>query len=149
MKRNRFFTLFSFAFAALILAASLPLLFAVGPILRWYFSDYLSMPDHNFTDLLIAFYIAYPLCFAAVTMLMKILWNVAHDRLFVPANTRLFRWVSYLCIALAILCFAFCMRYLSLLLLGLGLLLIGFLLQVLVQLFAKANEISDENELTI
>ena len=149
MKHTRFFTVFSFAFAALILAASLPLLFAVHPILQWYFSDYLSMPDHDFTDLLIAFYIAYPICFAAVAMLMKILWNIAHDRLFVPANTRLFRAVSYLCLALAVLCFGFGMRYLSLFLLGLGLVFIGFLLQVLVQLFAKDNEISDENDLTI
>lgn len=149
MKHNHFFTIFSFALAALILAATIPLLFTASPILRWYFSSYLEKPDHDFRDLLIAFYIAYPICFAAVSMLMKILWNIAHDRLFVRANTILFRVISYLCFALCVLCFAFALRYLSLFLLGLGLALIGFLLQVLVQVFAKATEISDENDLTI
>ena len=149
MKHNHFFTIFSFALAALILIATIPLLFTAGPILRWYFATYLEKPDHDYRDLLIAFYIAYPLCFAAVSMLMKILWNIAHDRLFVPAKTNLFRIVSYLCLALCLLCFAFTFRYLSLFILGLGLILIGFLLQVLVQVFAKATEISDENDLTI
>ena len=149
MKRHTFITIFTFSLAALILAASVPLLFAIRPILKWYFTDYLGKTDHNFTDLLIAFYVAYPLCFAAVTMLMKILWNISHDRLFIPLNTRLFRIISYLCLVMSVLCFVFGIRYFSLLILGLGLILIGFLLQVLVQVFAKATEISDENDLTI
>ncbi len=149
MKHNHFFTIFSFALAALILAATIPLLFTANSILGWYFTSYLEKPDHDYRDLLIAFYIAYPICFAAVAMLMKILWNIAHDRLFVRANTNLFRAVSYLCLALCVLCFSFAIHYLSLFLLGAGLLFIGFLLQVLVQVFAKATEISDENDLTI
>lgn len=149
MKHNHFFTIFSFALAALILAATVPLLFTASPILRWYFTNRVGQPDHDFTDLLIAFYIAYPLCFAAVAMLMKILWNIAHDRLFVRANTNLLRVISYLCLALCVLCFAFTFRYLSLFILGTGIALVGFLVQVLVQVFAKATEISDENDLTI
>ncbi|MGM9637319.1 MAG: hypothetical protein ACI3YK_04965 [Eubacteriales bacterium] len=148
MKRQKFLTVFCFTFAALILVGSVVLLFCAKPLLAWYFDTRIE-GNVGYTDLLIAFYIAYPICFAAVAMLMRILWNIAHDRLFVRENTILFRIISYLAMAVAVLCLLFTFKYLSLCILGLGILLIGFLLQVLVQVFAAATELSDENSLTI
>lgn len=148
MKRQKFLTVFCFAFAALILAGSVALLFGINPLLAWYFDTHVE-GSGGYTDLLIAFYTAYPICFTAVTMLMRILWNIAHDRLFVRENTNLFRIISYLAMAVSFLCLLFTFKYLSLFILGMGILLIGFLLQVLVQVFAAATELKDENSLTI
>ncbi|MGM9681184.1 MAG: DUF2975 domain-containing protein [Eubacteriales bacterium] len=149
MKRQKFLGIFCFSFAALILAGSLVLLFGAGSLLEWYFTTRADYPEGGYTDLLIAFYIAYPLCFAAVSLLMRILWNIVHDRLFIRENTNLFRIVSYLAMAVSVLCLLFTFKYFSLFILGIGILLIGFLLQVLVQVFAAATELSDENSLTI
>ena len=132
------------------------LLFTFPMVFKWLL-ELSGVVQKNYADtvkaLSIAFYAASPFSLTAVCLLIKLLLNVIHDKVFVDPNVKYLRIISYCCYAVALICtvYVFASRPLvkSIALVGLAMVLVGTLLRVVKNVMQSAVELREENDLTI
>ncbi len=120
------------------------LMIVVIPGINWI----LGMPQ--FAKLCItAFYVCCPAAWTALICIIKLLKNILSDDIFSQKSVKLLRILSWCCAFVSAVCFVvmFIFRLFFIFFLGAG--LMTLILRVLKNVFARATEIKEENELTI
>lgn len=132
------FTAYFFCFLLLVL------MIAVIPCINW------ILGTAQFAKLcVIAFYVCCPAAWTALFCIIKLLKNILRDDIFSARSVKLLRILSWCCAYVSLVCFAvmFIFRLFFVFFLGAG--LMTLILRVLKNVFEKATEIKEENELTI
>lgn len=96
-----------------------------------------------------AFYICAPFAAAALYMLIRLLLNIDKEKIFITANVKYFRYISWCCYAVMIITAIFTVRYIPLLVIAVAMGIIGTLLRVVKNIMQSAVELREENDLTI
>lgn len=96
-----------------------------------------------------AFYICCPAAWTTLYCIIKLLKNILNNDIFSQKSVKLLRILSWCCAYVCAVCFCvmFIFRLFFVFFLGAG--LMTLILRVLKNVFAKATEIKEENELTI
>lgn len=81
--------------------------------------------------------------------LLKLLFNIKNDKVFIPLNVKLLRIVSWGCFAIAVITLIGAFYYLPFIFVSAAGGFTGMLLRVLKNVMFSAVEINNENELTI
>ncbi len=109
--------------------------------------------DPSIRSLSIAFYAASPLSFLALYLLIRLLLNVIHDKVFIDANVRYLRYISYCCYAVAVVCIVYLLLsrpfFKSVSFIAFAMLIVGTLIRVVKNVMQGAVELQRENDLTI
>lgn len=89
--------------------------------------------------------------FAYVTLysLIRMLWNIRKDAIFIPKNVRYLRRISWCCIAVAVISFVCGIQYIPYLFISVAAGFVGLMLRVVKNVMETAVELKAENELTI
>lgn len=98
---------------------------------------------------IIAFYVCCPAAWTALFCIIKLLKNILKDEIFSQKSVKLLRILAWCCAYVSAVCFVvmFIFRLFFIFFLGAG--LMTLILRVLKNVFARATEIKEENELTI
>ncbi|MBQ7670535.1 MAG: DUF2975 domain-containing protein [Clostridia bacterium] len=109
--------------------------------------------DQSVRSLSIAFYAASPISFLAIYLLIRLLLNVTHDKVFIDANVKYLRCISYCCHAVALIClvYVFLCRpfFKSISFVAFAMAVVGSLIRVVKNVMQSAVELQQENDLTI
>ena len=130
-------------------------LFKFPAFIRWfYFRYHLLAQDEAMLNravslLIPAFYICAPFAAAALWMLIRLLLNVLHTKIFIRANVLYLRYVSWCCYAVLAVTFGFGLRYAPLMIVAFAMGVVGTLLRVVKNILQAAVELREENDLTI
>ena len=89
--------------------------------------------------------------FAYVTLysLLKLLFNIKKDEIFITANVKYLRRISWCCFAVALITLVGGLFYLPFLFVAVAAAFVGLMLRIVKNVMQNAVEISEENELTI
>ena len=89
--------------------------------------------------------------FAYITLysLLRLLFHIKNDDIFIVANVQYLRRISWCCLAVAIITFVGGLWYLPFLFVAFAAAFVGLLLRVVKNVMQNAAEIKTENELTI
>lgn len=102
------------------------------------------------TSLMIALYISSVPGVICIISLLKLLFNIRKNEIFVKQNVLLLQILSYCCLFVGIEYIAICYsRYISMIFIGFSAIFIGIILRVIKNVFDKAIEIREENDYTI
>ena len=101
------------------------------------------------TYLMIALYASALPGLVCCISLLKLLFNINKDEIFVRKNVTILRLISYCCIFVGIEYIIFGNKYISMLFFAFAALFIGLILRVIKNVFDKAIEIREENDYTI
>ena len=101
------------------------------------------------TYLMIALYASALPGLICCTALIKLLFNINKDDIFVQGNVTLLRILSYCCMFVGIEYVVFGHKYISMLFFAFAALFIGLILRVIKNVFDKAIELREENDYTI
>lgn len=121
-------------------------------ITRWFddFSDGKGFFKGSvFVPVCIMLYICDALAFAAVAALHILLKNIAADNVFIPANTRCLRIISWCCVLAGITFMVFSPWRFEFLFAAFFALFLGLIIRVLKNVFEEAVEIKSENDFTV
>lgn len=140
-----------FAFVAVLTAA----LF-VGPwFIKFWFTVYRgwSVDGEAMQNMSLLFSCCFYPCalFAYITLysLLKLLFNIKKEEIFVERNVKYLRRISWCCFAVAFITFIGGIFYVPFLLVSAPAAFVGLMLRVVKNVMQNAVEISQENELTI
>lgn len=89
--------------------------------------------------------------FAYITLysLLRLLFNIKKDGIFIPSNTQYLRRISWCCFAVAVITFIGGLFYIPFLFISVAAAFVGLMLRVVKNVMQSAVEIKAENELTI
>lgn len=89
--------------------------------------------------------------FAYITLysLLKLLFNIKRDEIFIVKNVKYLRRISWCCFAVAFITFMGGIFYVPFLFVAVAAAFVGLMLRVVKNVMQNAVEISEENELTI
>ncbi len=89
--------------------------------------------------------------FAYITLysLLKLLFNIKKEEIFVDRNVKYLRRISWCCFAVAVITLVGGVFYVPFLLVAIAAAFVGLMLRVVKNVMQNAVEINDENELTI
>lgn len=89
--------------------------------------------------------------FAYVTLysLLKMLFNIKNEEVFIHKNVKYLRQISWCCFAVALITFVGGIMYIPFMLVSIAAAFVGLMLRVVKNVMQNAVEISEENELTI
>ncbi|MBQ6708146.1 MAG: DUF2975 domain-containing protein [Clostridia bacterium] len=89
--------------------------------------------------------------FAYITLysLLRLLFNIKKDGIFIPPNTQYLRRISWCCFAVAVITFIGGLFYIPFLFISVAAAFVGLMLRVVKNVMQSAVEIKAENELTI
>lgn len=89
--------------------------------------------------------------FAYITLysLLKLLFNIKNDEIFITANAKYLRHISWCCFAVAIITFVGGIFYIPFGFIAVAAAFVGLMLRVVKNVMQNAVEIKSENELTI
>ena len=96
-----------------------------------------------------AFYICCPAGICCIANLIRLLSNIKKGVVFVPANIKLLRTLSWCCFYVTVVSFVSSFFYIPFALVFASSGFLGLILRVVKNVMAKATEIKDENDLTI
>ena len=135
-------------------AALIALTITFPEFFRWLYFSYHdpaadTMLPGIYKTVVTAFYCCVPFAAAALCMLIRLLINIIHEKIFTRANVQFFRFVSWCCYAVALITLIFGLRYPLLEIITFTMAVVGTLLRVVKNIMHAAVEISEENELTI
>ena len=105
--------------------------------------------QRNIRTVITAFYVCAPFAAASLYMLIRLLTNILHDRVFIAKNVTYLRFVSLCCYAVAAATFAGGLFYLPLMIIAVSMVVVGTLLLVVKNLLHAAVALREENDLTI
>jgi len=98
---------------------------------------------------LIALYILDILAYTALPLLYKLLCNIHRSEVFIEANVKYLRLLSWCCFIASFICFILTFFYIPFILLVAGGSFMGLILRIIKNVFTEAIEIKQENEYTI
>ena len=89
--------------------------------------------------------------FAYITLysLLRLLFNIKKDEIFISANVKYLRRISWCCFAVAIITVIGGVFYIPFLLVAIAAAFVGLMLRIVKNVMQNAVEINEENELTI
>lgn len=138
-KLTRIITYF---FAVLLLG----LMVFANMLLHWFFGP---NREETILKILITFYLCCPAAWCALFCIEKLMKNIIHEDVFVQANVKYMRVLSWCCAFVALACFVAGFFYVPFFIFSLGAAFMMLILRVLKNVMAAATEIKNENELTI
>lgn len=97
----------------------------------------------------IALYILDILAYTALPLLYKLLCNIHRSEVFIEANVKYLRLLSWCCFIASFICFILTFFYIPFILLVAGGSFMGLILRIIKNVFTEAIEIKQENEYTI
>ncbi len=103
----------------------------------------------NCTDLMIALYFSALPGLICCVSLLKLLFNIHKDEIFVHKNVTLLQILSYCCFFVGLEYIVLGHKYISMLFFAFAALFIGLILRVVKNVFDKAIELREENDYTI
>ncbi len=130
--------------SALLLIA---LLITFPSFFRWFTEK--SLNDQYVKHVSIAFYTASPFAAVSLFLLIKLLLNVIHDKVFIRSNVLYLKIISYCCYAVMIISAIFIFYYKSMCYVAFTMGVVGTLLRVVKNVMQSAVELREENDLTI
>ena len=134
---------------AFFLSAVLLLLAFTAPMLTKTFISYFHRPVAIFKPVVITFYTILPLAAGVLFSLIKLLFNIVNDNVFINENVKFLRLISVL-LAVATLVFASAgYFYMPFYLLGACSAFMVAIVRVVKNCFAAAVLLKDENDMTI
>lgn len=102
------------------------------------------------TSLMVALYISSVPGIICIFSLLKLLFNIRKNEIFVKQNVTILQVLSYCCLFVGIEYIAICYsRYIAMIFVGFAAIFIGIILRVIKNVFDKAIEIREENDYTI
>jgi len=139
-----------------VLAAALLLFIVAG---HWIFEFYMTAyrgftPDGDAIKMLktvfaFCFYPSSIFAGAIIYVLLRLLFNIKNDKVFIDRNVTYLRVVSWCCFVIAIITFAGGFFYMPFMFIALGGGFVGMLLWVLKNVMQSAVSLREENDLTI
>ncbi len=96
-----------------------------------------------------AFYCCVPFAAAALCMLIRLLLNIIKDKVFIAANVKYLRFISWCCYAVMLITFICCFGFPLLIIITFSMAIVGTLLRVVKNVMDSAVKIREENDLTI
>lgn len=89
--------------------------------------------------------------FAYITLysLLKLLFNIKNDKIFISANVKYLRVISWCCFVVALITLVAGIFYVPFLLVAVAASFVGLMLRIIKNVMQNAVAISEENELTI
>lgn len=140
-----------FAFAAILAAAVF-----IGPLLikLWFVSYRGWDADGDAIGRILSlfcacFYPSVPFGFLTLYSLLKMLFNIRREEIFITQNVKYLRRISWSCIAVSIITFVGGIFYLPFLCVAVAAAFVGLMLRTVKNVMQNATEIKEENELTI
>ena len=140
-----------FIFVAILTAA----LF-IGPFaVKWWFILYRGWSETKpaLAEMLTIFkWVFFPsaaFAYIALYSLLKLLFNIKKDRIFISQNVTYLRIISWCCFAVAIVTLVGGILYIPYLVIAVAAAFVGLMLRVVKNVMQNAVEINQENELTI
>ena len=103
----------------------------------------------DFSDVIIALYISAPAGLICTIALLKLLFNIKKDEIFVQKNVILLQVLSYCCLFVGVEYVIVAHKFITMLFFAFAALFIGLILRVIKNVFDKAIEIREENDLTV
>lgn len=102
------------------------------------------------TSLMVALYISSIPGLICTLSLLKLLFNIRKNEIFVKQNVTILQVLSYCCLFVGIEYIAICYSlYIAMIFVGFAAIFIGIILRVIKNVFDKAIEIREENDYTI
>ena len=140
-----------FIFVAILTAS----LFAAPWFINFWFTVYRGWQENGaaIKDMSTLFISCFYPCavFAYITLysLLKLLFNIKKDEIFIIANVKYLRYISWCCFAVAIITLVGGVLYVPFLLVAVAAAFVGLMLRIVKNVMQNAVAISEENELTI
>lgn len=139
-----------------VFVAVLTLLVIVGPwLVRMWFSIYRGWNEYSFAmyDMITLFKVCFYPCavFAYITLysLIKMLFNIKNDKIFIAKNVKYLRLISWCCFIVAIITLVGGVFYIPYLFMAVAAAFVGLMIRIVKNVMQNAVAISDENNLTI
>lgn len=127
-----------------------------GPwFVKMWLCEYRGFDEFGFAlqKLLIIFKACFYPCavFAYVTLysLIRLLFNIKNEEIFINQNVKYLRLISWCCFAVALITFVGGIFYLPFIFIAVAAAFVGLMLRVVKNVMQSAVEINDENQLTI
>ncbi|MDD4699388.1 MAG: DUF2975 domain-containing protein [Oscillospiraceae bacterium] len=127
----------------------LAILTVAAPFIVTWYVTYFGRPEALILVALVAFYSCFIPAVVALILLVKLLKNIQLDKIFIKDNSRFISHISVCCFIVAVICFASGFFYMPFFMVFIAAWFMGIILRVIKNVFVAANEIKDENELTI
>ncbi len=128
----------------------------IGPwFVKTWFTAYRGWAENSkaISDMLTLFLSCFYPCaaFAYITLysLLKVLINIKKDEIFISANVKYLRLISWCCFAVALITLVGGIFYVPFLLVAAAAAFVGLMLRIIKNVMQNAVAISEENELTI
>ena len=103
----------------------------------------------DFSDIIVSLYISAVPGIICCIALLKLLFNITKDEIFVKKNVLLLQILSYCCLLVGVEYIIFGNKFVTMLFFAFAALFIGLILRVIKNVFDKAIEIREENDFTI
>ena len=102
-----------------------------------------------YLPMIITLYLAAAVALVIVTALDRLLSNIRHDKVFIPANVKILRLISYCCFAVSVIFiyFSFIRPFAWLVVIAAA--FFGLILRVIKNVFEQAIILKEENDFTI
>lgn len=109
----------------------------------------LASVKYMMTLFVVTFYPCAVLGYAALYNLIRLLFNIRQEQIFIHRNVAYLRRISWCCFGVATITLASCVFYVPYLMVGVAAGFAGLMLRVVKNVMQSAVEIREENELTI
>lgn len=119
-------------------------------IVRVYDNGIIALTGRSvYLPMIITLYLAAAAALVIVTALDRLLSNIRHDKVFIPANVKILRLISYCCFAVSVIFiyFSFIRPFAWLVVIAAA--FFGLILRVIKNVFEQAIVIKEENDFTI
>lgn len=119
-------------------------------IVRVYDNGIIALTGSSvYLPMIITLYLAAAVALVIVTALDRLLSSIRHDKVFIPANVKILRLISYCCFAVSVIFiyFSFIRPFAWLVVIAAA--FFGLILRVIKNVFEQAIVIKEENDFTI
>ncbi len=125
--------------------------FALPGMLSWYFgkAQAIEVPVLLKTAVLTCFYISLPFAFIALFSLIKMLFAINREEIFINANIKRLRTISWCCFAVAFITIVGGWFYYPLAIIAIAAGFMGLILRIVKNVMYSAKMLREENDLTI
>ncbi|MBO5852892.1 MAG: DUF2975 domain-containing protein [Clostridia bacterium] len=95
------------------------------------------------------FYSCVPFAYLTLYSLLRLLFNIKNDEVFITSNVKYLRRISWCCLIVAVITFVGGIFYLPLIFMAVAAAFVGLMLRIVKNVMQSAVELKTENELTI
>ncbi|MCM1364846.1 MAG: DUF2975 domain-containing protein [Faecalibacterium sp.] len=130
-------------------AALVALMIIAHPLLEWFYG---SERKTVIKTVMYAFYFCCPAAWISLGSIIKLLFNIINNKIFITQNVNCIRILSWCCAFVSLVCFCTSFAYVTFFvffIISIAAAFMMLILRVLKNVMAKATEIKKENDLTI